>query len=280
MRQATAKLKLAENAKRKKKNAVNLLSHLAWRWGAEETWGSCCCSSLQPQTNMLIAAAIAAVRAIKTVNVSVKCFQVLCKSNEDVDDDGDDDEDADTQANHDHLLGKETPFGRFIMSSGQCEWNVGEFMRISQRQTSLLFSSTFWCRALIAFRMNTYILETIRFRATKSACRFYLFISIAILSSETTSCISKCLILKYFDVENETDMWYWPNSLQSQLAYTVSFCCLLFLFHFLYFVCVYLRTLANNLSRQKLNAKLAKWYQVYVTATTQEEQVDWQLATH
>lgn len=92
---------------------------------------------------MLIAAVAAAVRAIKTVNVSVKCFQVLCKSNEDVDDDEDeDDEDADTQANHDHLLGKETPFGRFIMSSGQCEWNVGEFMRISQRQTSLLFSST------------------------------------------------------------------------------------------------------------------------------------------
>lgn len=32
MRQATAKLKLAENAKRKekKKIAVNLLSHLAW----------------------------------------------------------------------------------------------------------------------------------------------------------------------------------------------------------------------------------------------------------
>lgn len=79
---------------------------------------------------MLIATA--AVRAIKTVNVSVKCFQVLCKSNEDVDDDGDD-EDADTQANHDHLLGKETPFGRFIMSSGQWEWNVGEFMRISNK---------------------------------------------------------------------------------------------------------------------------------------------------
>lgn len=34
---------------------------------------------------MLIAAD--AARAIKTVNVSVKCFQVLCKSNEDVDDD-------------------------------------------------------------------------------------------------------------------------------------------------------------------------------------------------
>lgn len=78
---------------------------------------------------MLIAAA---VRAIKTVNVSVKCFQVLCKSNEDVDDDDDDEEneDADTRANH--HLGRETPFGRFIMNSWQCERNVGEFMRFLQ----------------------------------------------------------------------------------------------------------------------------------------------------
>lgn len=66
---------------------------------------------------MLIAAD--AARAIKTVNVSVKCFQVLCKSNEDVDDD----DVVEAQANH--HPGKKTPFGRFIMSSRQCEWNVG-----------------------------------------------------------------------------------------------------------------------------------------------------------
>lgn len=80
---------------------------------------------------MLIAAD--AARAIKTVNVSVKCFQVLCKSNEDVDDD----DVVEAQANH--HPGKKTPFGRFIMSSRQCEWNVGiMFKRISQYLQSVL----------------------------------------------------------------------------------------------------------------------------------------------
>lgn len=73
-----------------------------------------------------------------------------------------------------------------------------QFHDLMQRSDSFSYEHLYRVRATKLSFLTNY--------ARASACRFYLFISIAILSSETTSCISKCLILKYFDVENETDM--------------------------------------------------------------------------